>query len=120
MEEPNPDTQNEISIDEVPDDIKDVNDDILTKVIIDEKNNKKFRYTKEELEFHRKYNLALPTEHYSAILARKRIALGPIDFNSKYRSCAKCDKKTQVTFPEDHPDAPIKVYCEECYNREVN
>jgi len=30
VEEPNPDTQNEISIDEVPDDIKDVNDDIAS------------------------------------------------------------------------------------------
>jgi len=119
VEEPNPDTQNEITIDEVPDDIKDVTDDILTKVIIDKKNNKKFKYTKEELEFHRKYNLALPTEHYSAILARKRIALGPIDFNPKYRNCTKCGEKTQVTFPEDHPDAPKEVYCEKCYNEEV-
>jgi hypothetical protein len=119
VEEPNPDTQNEITIDEVPDDIKDVTDDILTKVIIDKKNNKKFKYTKEELEFHRKYNLALPTEHYSAILARKRIALGPIDFNPKYRNCTKCGEKTQVTFPEDHPDAPLRVYCEKCYNEEV-
>jgi hypothetical protein len=120
VEEPNPDTQNEINIDEIPDDIKDVTDDILTKVIIDEKNNKKFKYTKEELEFHRKYNLALPTEHYSAILARKRIALGPIDFNPKYRNCAKCNEKTQVTFPENHPDAPLKVYCEKCYNEVLN
>ncbi len=119
VEEPNPDTENEITIEEVSDDIKEITDDILNKVIID-KNGKKFRYTKEELEFHRKYNLALPTEHYSTILARKRIALGPIDFNPKYRNCTKCGQKTQVTFPEDHLDAPEKVWCEKCYNQEVN
>ena len=119
VEEPNPDTKNEITIDEVPDDIKDVIDDILTKAIVDKKNNKKFKYTKEELEFHRKYNLALPSEHYSAILARKRIALGPIVFNPEYRNCAKCGEKTQVTFPVDHPDAPKEVYCEKCYNKTI-
>jgi hypothetical protein len=118
VEEPNPDTQNKISIEEVPDDIKDITDDILQKAIID-KNGKKFRYTKEELAFHRKYNLALPVEHYSTILARKRIALGPIDFNTKYRNCTKCGEKTQVTFPENHPDAPTKIYCEKCYNEEI-
>ncbi len=129
VEEPSPDTENEITIEEVPDDIsyfaeaskdkKDTTDDILSKVIID-KNGKKFRYTKEELEFHRKYNLALPTEHYASILAEKRIALGPIDFNPKYRDCTKCGQKTQVTFPKDYPNAPEKVWCEKCYNQEVN
>jgi len=87
-------------------------------VIVD-RNGKKFRYTKEELEFHRKYNLALPTEHYSTVLAKKRISLGPIDFKPKYRHCAECGKKVQATFPKDYPGAPKKVYCEECYNREV-
>lgn len=112
-------TDNEISYAEVPYDIKEITDEILNKVIID-KNDKKFRYTKEELEFHRKYNLALPREHYSTILARKRISLGPVDFNIKYRNCTKCNQKTQVTFPEDHPDAPFKVYCEKCYNEAVS
>ena len=118
IEEPNPDTENEIKVEEVPDDIKEITDDILSKVIID-KNGKKFRYTKEELEFHRKYNLALPTEHYASILAEKRIALGPIDFNPKYRNCTKCGQETQVTFPEDYPGAPERVWCEKCYNQEV-
>ena len=109
-------SDNEITIDEIPDDVKATNGGILKKVIIDSVNNKKFRYTKEQLEFHIKYNLALPTEHYSAVLARKRIALGPIDFNLKYRNCTKCNQKTQVTFPTDHPDVPVKIYCEKCYN----
>ncbi len=109
---------NEISFKEVPDDIKDINENILQKAIVD-KNEKRFRYTKEELAFHRKHNLALPIEHYSTMLARKRISIGPIDFNSKYRNCAKCGNKTQVTFPGDHPNAPIKVYCEQCYNKEI-
>ena len=108
----------EIDYNRIPDDINDVNDDILKKIIID-KNGKKFRYTKEELKFHRQYNLALPTEHYSTVLARKRVALGPIDFTPRYRHCAKCGKKVQVTFPKDYPGAPKRVYCEECYNREV-
>jgi len=111
-------TENEIPIDTVVDDIKNVQDNILQKVIID-KNGKKFRYTKEELDFHREHKLVLPVEHYSVSLARKRISLGPIDFDLKYRNCTKCGEKAQVTFPKEHPDAPIKVYCEKCYNKEV-
>ncbi len=92
----------------------------MKKIIIDSVNDKKFRYTKEQLKFHRKHNLALPTEHYAAVLARKRIALGPLDFSIKYRNCIWCGKETQVTFPEDHPDAPKEVYCEKCYNQKVS
>ncbi len=84
-----------------------------------DKNGKKFKYTKEELQFHRKYNLALLIEHYSTILARKRISFGLIDFNPKYRDCAKCGEKTQITFPENYSSAPEKVYCEKCYRQEV-
>ena len=104
---------------DVPNDIKNTTDEILGKVIFDEKNNKKFRYTKKELDFHRQHNLALPTEHYSVRLARKRIEVGPIDFNTKTRMCSRCGVKTQVTFPENHQDAPKIVYCEKCYNSEV-
>lgn len=104
---------------DVPEDIKNTTDEILEKVIFDGKNNKKFRYTKKELGFHRQYNLALPIEHYSIRLARKRIEMGPIDFNIKTRRCSRCGEKTQVSFPENHPDAPRIVYCEKCYNEAV-
>ena len=108
-----------INVTHVPNDIKNTTDEILGKVIFDKKNNKKFRYIKKELDFHRQYNLALPIEHYSAHLARKRIETGPIDFNIKFRPCAKCGQKTQVSFPADHPDAPKIVYCEKCYNEAI-
>ena len=109
----------EIRADDVPADIKDVTDDILEKVIVDEKNKKKFRYTRKELDFHRQHNLALPTEHYGVNLARKRMETGPIDFDVKMRACAKCGKETQVTIPEGNPNAPKIIYCERCYNNAV-
>lgn len=104
---------------DVPIDIKDVGNDILTKVILDEKSGKKFRYTKSELDFHRRYNLALPTEYYMSGLERKRYELGPISFGYRFRLCAGCGEETQTSIPEDYPSAPEKVYCEQCYNREV-
>ncbi|MCA9364000.1 hypothetical protein KC727_02165 [Candidatus Kaiserbacteria bacterium] len=109
-----------IDAEDVPLDIKETGDDILAKVIFDRENNKQFRYTKQELDFHRQYNLALPIEHYSVHLARRRIDLGPIDFNIKGRECSKCGKATQVTIPENHPSAPKIVYCESCYNAEIH
>lgn len=108
-----------INATDVPSDIKNTTDDILGKVIFDEKNNRKFRYTKKELDFHRQHDLALPTEHYSVRLARKRIEVGPIDFGIKTRSCSRCGEETQVSFPKDHLNAPKIVYCEKCYNSEI-
>ena len=109
----------EIRADDVPRDIKDVSDDILTKIIVDEKNRKKFRYIKKELDFHRKHNLALPIEYYMVGLERKRHAIGPISFGLRTRACAKCGETTPATMAEDYPGAPEKVYCESCYNAEV-
>lgn len=109
----------EVRADDVPADIKDVSDDILTKIIVDEKNGKKFRYIKKELDFHRQYNLALPTEYYTIGLERKRRAIGPISFGLRTRVCAKCGETTPATMAEDYPGAPEKVYCESCYNTEV-
>jgi len=108
-----------INASSVPADIKDVSDDILKKIIVDTEHGKEFRYIQKELDFHRQYNFALPTEYYSFGLERKRRAIGPIHFELRTRICAKCGETTQASMAEDYPGAPEKVYCEACYNREV-
>ena len=101
---------------DVPADIKDVGDDILSKVIFDRKNNKKFRYTKMELDFYRRNNLPLPLEHYSVRLANLRKKFGSIVLNFYERNCDKCKKAIESTYtPEDERI----VYCEECYKQEI-
>ena len=109
-------TRGAVEASALPKDIKDIQDDILDKVIFDEKNNKKFRYIKAELDFYRKNNLPLPLEHPSARLTEGRKKLGPITLNFYPRDCAKCGKKMQSVYQSNEPRL---VYCEECYLKEV-
>jgi len=101
---------------DVPQDIKDIQDDILDKVIFDKKNNKKFRYIRAELDFHRKNNLSLPLEHPSIRLTQGRKKLGPIALHFYERNCSKCSKAMQSVYPSSDPRT---VYCEDCYLKEV-
>lgn len=111
--EPISETQGDIiKASDLPNDIKDVHDDILQKIILDEKNNKKFRIVASELDFYRRFNIPLPTEHYSARLATLRKKIGSIVVQYYARTCDKCGKDIQAVYP---PGDPRIVYCEEDY-----
>ncbi len=99
---------------QVPDDIKDVKDDILDKVILCEQTGKPFRIMPFELKFYRQKNLPLPTIHPLQRI-RNRFA-----FRRHWRlwqvPCAKCGKITPTSFdPQDN----FKIFCEPCYLKEV-
>lgn len=98
-------------------DIKNVDDSVLQKVIIDEENNKKFRITKYELEFYRKQNLPLPRVHPFIRMNEWR---KDFDLRLRFfeRPCAKCGKMMQTIYAPDRPEK--NVYCEQCYNAEVS
>ncbi len=102
---------------QVPDDIADVGDDILDKVILCEKTNKPFRITKFELEFYRKHNLPLPTVHP---LERIKNYYEYCSFWHHFRfwksNCSKCNEKMYSGYD---PAKKLKVYCEKCYLAEV-
>src|SRR3989344_5698759 len=108
--------ENIINAEEVPADIKNVGDDILDRIIFDRENNKKFRYTKVELDLHRKYNMPLPREHFSPRLKEKRDKFGSIVLEFFERVCPKCGARFQTVYA---PSDPRIVYCESCYLREI-
>ncbi|OGF91220.1 hypothetical protein A3H65_03970 [Candidatus Giovannonibacteria bacterium RIFCSPLOWO2_02_FULL_45_14] len=101
---------------EVPKNIKNIKDDILEKVIFDACNKKKFRFTKNELEFRRKFGLALPIEHFTARLKEKRDKFGSVVLRFYERVCPKCRIKFEAVY---RPDDPRIVYCEPCYLKEI-
>lgn len=100
---------------EVPDDIKDVTDDILNVVVLCEKTGKLFRITKFELEFYRKRNIPIPTVH-----PFERIKARFINFQHPFKlwqyPCSKCG---QMMYSGWDPEKKFKVYCESCYLQEV-
>lgn len=105
-----------ISSSRLPPDIKDVDDSILEKVILDGTNNKKFRITPYELNFYRKYNLPLPRIHPVVRMNQWRKNLD-LRFRFYERPCIKCGQTMKTSYAPDRPEK--NIYCESCYLKEV-
>jgi len=115
--------QIDIKTQDIPDNIKDVSDDIIGKVIQCSHNGecnhqctKAFKIVPQELQFYKKMNLPLPRlcpncRHYERLKQRNPLKLW-------HRKCMKpeCTNEFETSYA---PDRPEIVYCEECYNREV-
>ena len=115
--EPQSDAEGEvIRAGDLPENIEDVGEDILEKIVLDEKNNKKFRLVKQELDFYRKFNLPLPREHPNARMASFRRSF-PIKMEFFTRVCPKCGIKFTSTYAPNRQEK--NIYCEQCYLKEV-
>ncbi len=99
---------------DVPDNIKDVSDDILNSVIICEKTGKPFKITEFELNFYRRKNLPLPIIHPFERI-KNRFSFRVPSKLWQY-PCSKCGKEMDSGYS---PEKKEIVYCEECYNREI-
>lgn len=127
----------------IPDNIKDVEKDILKETIgclhegiCTENCTTAFRIIPQELEFYQKYNLPLPRlcpncRHYQRLEQRNPITLwkrqcqcgGAKSENGIYTNQAVhshkqncCPNEFQTSYA---PERPEIVYCEECYQNEV-
>lgn len=113
-EAPFPKVEKIIKSNQLPNNIKDIPDDILNWAIECEITKKPFKIIKEELEFYRRYNFPIPKKHPD-IRHRERLKLrNPRQLFD--RECDKCNKKIKTTFI---PGWKEVVYCEDCYDREM-
>lgn len=99
---------------DVPDDIADVSDDILNKAFICEQTGKPFRITKFELDFYRAHKLPLPTIHPLQRI-KDRFAFRHPYMLWQY-ACSNCGRTMLSAWD---PARRYKVYCEDCYLKEV-
>ena len=99
-----------IDAERLPEDIKDVPDDILNFIIAAEGSKKPFRIIPQELSFYRKRGLPLPHSHPHERQRKLYTHQNPRTLWK--RSCDKCSKDIETTYA---PERPEKVYCEECY-----
>ena len=111
---PFPKVKKTIPANKLPDDIKDVPDDILNWAIECEVSKKLFKIIKEELDFYRKYNLPIPRRHPDERHKERMRQRNPRKLYK--RNCDKCGVGIQTTYA---PERPEKVYCEKCYNKEI-
>lgn len=117
---------------DIPDNIKDVGDDVLNKVIAcehagncKEQCTEAFKIVPEELKFYRRMNLPLPRlcpncRNYQLLSQRN-----PMKLWSKTCMCKKeghfhgkdkCVVEFKTTYA---PDRPEVIYCEKCYQQEI-
>jgi len=99
---------------QLPDNIKEIPDEIINWAFTCQKSGKLFRIVKKELDYYRKNNLPLPRLHPDE-RHKERIALR----NPRIlydRNCMKCGAEIKTTYS---PDRPEIIYCEVCYLKEV-
>ena len=99
---------------QLPDRIEEVPDDILNWAIECEETKRPFQITKPELRFYRKHNLPIPHFHPDVRYDKRLSLRNPRKLWE--RNCQKCEAKIMTSFA---PERPEKVYCEDCYLKEV-
>jgi hypothetical protein len=99
---------------QLPDDIKDVLEEILNDVIECSTCGRGFRIVTNEFLLLRKFNIPLPR---SCPECRHRARFKEINPPKLYnRVCMKCGKDIRTSYS---PDRPEIVYCEKCYQQEI-
>jgi hypothetical protein len=112
-----------IKPEKIPDNIKDVTDEILNETIECAHKGEcscrcttAFRITKQELSFYRAHNIPIPRlchncRHVKRIKNKSSLKLW-------HRKCMKpgCNNEFETSYA---PERPEIVYCESCYNQEV-
>jgi len=99
---------------QLPAHIEDVPDDILNWAITCEITGRLFKLVKPELELYRKMKFPVPHLHPDERHHRRMALRNPRRLWQ--RTCAKCQEPIETTYA---PERPEKVYCEECYLKEV-
>ena len=119
------DTKYEFSDYEIPDDIREVKDDILEKVLKCEVSGKAYRVIPMELQFYRQMGLPIPKR---APLQRHRDRLNQLLPPKLFQRQCQCqvashkheNGRCPVNIDTPYaPDRPEIVYCESCYLKEV-
>ena len=113
-EAPFPKVEKIIPANKLPDSINDIPDDILNWAIKCEDTKKPFKIISQELWFYRKYNLPIPRKHPDKRHLDRMELRNPRKLFD--RDCDKCGISMKTTYSKYREE---KVYCEECYNKEV-
>jgi hypothetical protein len=101
---------------DLPDDIKDVDESILSDVIECESSGRAFRLTSAEFQFYKFMNIPIPRLHSDERHKRRLLKQNPMQL--WHRKCMNegCINEFETSYA---PDRPEKVFCESCYQKEV-
>jgi uncharacterized protein YbaR (Trm112 family) len=98
----------------IPDNIKEMSETILKEVLACQECGKNYKIINQELEFYRHKYLPIPRHcpecrHLNRLKLRNPRKLWE-------RKCDQCGREVKTTYA---PDRPEKIFCEECYQKEI-
>ena len=99
---------------QIPDDIKDVSDNIVNEILACEDCQKNYKVIKQEFNFYQQMNLPIPHKCQNCRHKNRMQLRNPRKLWQ--RQCSKCQKEIQTTYS---PERPETVYCESCYLKKI-
>ncbi|HUC89159.1 MAG TPA: hypothetical protein VMR49_03995 [Candidatus Paceibacterota bacterium] len=104
-----------ISGDNLPETISEFNESILEEIISCTTCNRKYKIASLEFDLLRKMNMPLPMR---CLKCREKSRFDKLQMPKLYdRQCNKCGINIRTSYS---PDRPEIIYCEKCYQQEVN
>ena len=103
-------------VQEIPADIKNVDDSILNDAIRCEITGRPFKIVAEELKFYRHMNLPVPTKHPWQRIMERAAVEHPFELFPFV--CPNCGEKSLSLYDEEK-QKQLKIFCEKCYLKEV-
>jgi hypothetical protein len=98
----------------LPENINDVSDSILEKILTCEQCEKHYKLIRQELNFYRQHQLALPR---ACVECRYKDRTAHHNrFQLYTRPCAQCHTSIETTYP---PEDPTMAVCDSCYQKAV-
>ncbi|MBI5621932.1 hypothetical protein HY933_03665 [Candidatus Falkowbacteria bacterium] len=111
--------------DGVPDRIAEVNDDILRQTLACIHCGRNFKLIKQELTLYRSLGVPIPRECFNCTLRQRLDLMGERDLRERQCDCTRAEhqqhqgKTCQNKFLTKYTAKDKKVYCEECYQKEI-
>jgi len=110
--------QENCTYEDLPKNPSEYSDDVfLDKILKCEECSKNYRFISREIIFYKRMNLAIPRKCFNCRHQARMNARHPRVLTET--KCVFCDKTTLTTYPKEQ-HSQYKIYCEECYKREVN
>lgn len=100
----------------IPDSAPALSDHWINKVLECQASKRPFKIIRQEVEFYKKQALPLPIFHSDVRNQRRYVYMQAVQHREV--SCAKCGKRVVTYYPEKW--GYKNVYCEKCYNKEIN
>lgn len=104
-------------VNELSDDAEDVDEGYMNKPILSSTGNERWSLIKQEIDFYKKMKLPYPLLAPEERNKRRFLQFPKIFMHE--RDCIKCGKQIATTYESSANGGPKKVYCRECYLKEV-